>query len=86
MEDKHTLALTCCITRKRKTMAGESTKYHDLVEIMKDERENPCNLPLQYLQDITNNFSEERELGRGSFGVVYKVSINATCLYHIYRI
>lgn len=67
-------------------MAGESTKYHDLVEIMKDERDNPCNLPLQYLQDITNNFSEDRELGRGSFGVVYKVSINATCLYHIYRI
>ncbi|KAF8648321.1 hypothetical protein HU200_064902 [Digitaria exilis] len=42
------------------------------MEIMKGERENPCNLPLQYLQDITNNFSEERELGRGSFGVVYK--------------
>jgi len=29
-------------------------------------------LPLQYLIDITNNFSEKGILGRGGFGVVYK--------------
>ncbi|KAL5204178.1 hypothetical protein ABZP36_009049 [Zizania latifolia] len=27
---------------------------------------------LQILEEITNNFSDEREIGRGSFGVVYK--------------
>ena len=30
-------------------------------------------LPLQYLKDITDNFSSDREIGRGGFGVVYKV-------------
>ncbi|XP_066336798.1 uncharacterized protein [Miscanthus floridulus] len=29
-------------------------------------------LPLQYLKDITDNFSSDREIGRGGFGVVYK--------------
>ncbi|CAL5053403.1 unnamed protein product [Urochloa decumbens] len=72
MEDKHTLALTCCITRKMKLVAGESSGHHDLEKILKNQNEKPCNLPLQYLQEITNNFSEERELGRGAFGVVYR--------------
>ncbi|CAL5042253.1 unnamed protein product [Urochloa decumbens] len=72
MEDKHTLALTCCITRKTKIVAGESSGHHDLEKVLKDQNEKPCNLPLQYLQEITNNFSEERELGRGAFGLVYR--------------
>ncbi|WVZ53908.1 hypothetical protein U9M48_004794 [Paspalum notatum var. saurae] len=29
-------------------------------------------LPLHYLKDITDNFSPNREIGRGGFGVVYK--------------
>ncbi|KAJ1274779.1 hypothetical protein BS78_05G087600 [Paspalum vaginatum] len=29
-------------------------------------------LPLHYLKDITDNFSPDREIGRGGFGVVYK--------------
>lgn len=37
------------------------------------------NPKLQVLEDITNNFSHEREIGRGSFGVVYKV-----CLTYIF--
>ncbi|CAN6221022.1 unnamed protein product [Urochloa humidicola] len=72
MEDKHTLALMCCITGKTKLVAAESNEHHDLEKILKNQREKSCNLPLRYLQDITNNFSEERELGRGAFGVVYK--------------
>jgi hypothetical protein len=28
---------------------------------------------LQFVEGITGNFSNEREIGRGSFGVVYKV-------------
>jgi serine/threonine protein kinase len=30
-------------------------------------------VPLQHLKDITNNFCDERQIGRGGFGVVYKV-------------
>ncbi|KAL6868297.1 hypothetical protein ACP4OV_015142 [Aristida adscensionis] len=37
-----------------------------------DNLENKLQLPLRYLRDITDNFSPERELGRGGFGVVYK--------------
>ncbi|KAK1611041.1 hypothetical protein QYE76_034714 [Lolium multiflorum] len=29
-------------------------------------------VPLQHLKDITNNFCDERQIGRGGFGVVYK--------------
>ncbi|CAL5053402.1 unnamed protein product [Urochloa decumbens] len=72
MEDKHTLALTCCITTKTKIVAGESSGDHDQEKILNDQREKPCNLPLHYLEEITNQFSEERELGRGAFGVVYR--------------
>ncbi|EMS52610.1 Cysteine-rich receptor-like protein kinase 26 [Triticum urartu] len=32
----------------------------------------PKALPLSLLEDITNRFSEEREIGRGGFAVVYK--------------
>jgi len=31
-------------------------------------------IPFQILQEITNNFSEERKLGEGSFGDVYRVT------------
>jgi len=29
-------------------------------------------IPFQFLREITDNFSEERKLGQGAFGVVYK--------------
>jgi hypothetical protein len=32
-------------------------------------------VPLQHLKDITNNFCVERILGKGGFGVVYKVRL-----------
>ncbi|CAN6372321.1 unnamed protein product [Urochloa humidicola] len=34
--------------------------------------DGPCKLPYQLLQTITNDFSEERKLGCGTFGQVYK--------------
>ncbi|XP_073355644.1 uncharacterized protein [Aegilops tauschii subsp. strangulata] len=40
----------------------------------------PDYMPLQHLKDITNNFCNERILGRGGFGVVYKVSLMHICL------
>ncbi|XP_066357789.1 putative disease resistance protein At3g14460 isoform X3 [Miscanthus floridulus] len=34
--------------------------------------EEPISLPLHFLRSITNGFSNEQELGRGGYGVVYK--------------
>ena len=32
-------------------------------------------IPFQILREITDGFSEERKLGQGAFGVVYKVKL-----------
>ncbi|CAO2039466.1 unnamed protein product [Urochloa humidicola] len=37
-----------------------------------DGLERKLQLPLQYLKDITDNFSSDRKIGEGGFGVVYK--------------
>jgi hypothetical protein len=34
----------------------------------------PEDLPFQFISEITDDFSEERRLGEGAFGVVYKAS------------
>jgi hypothetical protein len=34
----------------------------------------PQVMPLELLREITNDFSEERRLGSGTFGTVYKAS------------
>jgi hypothetical protein len=31
-------------------------------------------LPSQFLREITDEFSDERKVGEGAFGIVYKVS------------
>lgn len=53
------------------TMKGESSRKNNM------ENNHSSALPreptLQFLQGITKNFSTEREIGRGAFGVVYKV-------------
>jgi len=33
----------------------------------------PISLPLWFMESITSNFSKEREIGSGGYGVVYKV-------------
>ncbi|TVU26783.1 hypothetical protein EJB05_29346 [Eragrostis curvula] len=55
-----------------RTMVDESSRHHYLEKILQGKSGEPCNLPLQMLRDITNNFSNKQELGRGGFGVVYK--------------
>jgi interleukin-1 receptor-associated kinase 1 len=39
----------------------------------KDPTAEPVSLPLGFLKSITNDFCHERELGKGAYGVVYKV-------------
>jgi hypothetical protein len=40
---------------------------------LQDPTAEPISLPLEFLKVITCDFSTERELGRGAYGVVYKV-------------
>ncbi|XBH65367.1 hypothetical protein VPH35_118980 [Triticum aestivum] len=41
-------------------------------EKLQDPSAIPVSLPLEFLKGITSNFSTERELGSGGYGVVYK--------------
>nr|XP_045087705.1 cysteine-rich receptor-like protein kinase 41 [Aegilops tauschii subsp. strangulata] len=43
-----------------------------LLERILNGDEEPKDLPLGLLQSITNDFSEERKIGQGGFGAVYK--------------
>ena len=45
---------------------------------LQDASETPREFTFQWLQRITNDFSEEREVGRGGFGTVYKVLLLLT--------
>jgi len=54
-------------------MVGESCRCRNLESMVQDIQAKLCKLSLELLSDITDNFSDEREIGRGGFGVVYKV-------------
>ena len=45
-----------------------------LLENILDGRSPPTELSLLVLKHITDDFSEKQEIGRGGFGVVYKVN------------
>jgi len=50
----------------------DTAAISDLELMVLDETAEPKALPLSLLEDITNNFSNDREIGRGGFAVVYK--------------
>ncbi|CAL5093120.1 unnamed protein product [Urochloa decumbens] len=53
-------------------MDGESSKHMKLDSILHDKHLNLHSLSLKDLREITNDFSDERLLGQGGFGRVYK--------------
>jgi hypothetical protein len=50
-----------------------TSSYEELENKLEDSNATPMSLPLQFLKTITCDFSTDSELGRGGFGVVYKV-------------
>ncbi|CAM0878585.1 unnamed protein product [Alopecurus aequalis] len=58
-------------------MYGESSKYDSLESILHHQSSKPHALPLQFLKEITNNFSYERILGEGGSGMVYKGALQS---------
>ncbi|KAM0876442.1 hypothetical protein ACQ4PT_036141 [Festuca glaucescens] len=53
-------------------MVGEFSRRDNREFTLQDKIASPRKLPFQYLKEITNNFSAQRVLGGGAFGVVYK--------------
>ncbi|GJN04911.1 hypothetical protein PR202_ga22493 [Eleusine coracana subsp. coracana] len=46
--------------------------HGNLESILQDPSAKPRALRFQQLKEITNNFSKDRQLGKGGFGIVYK--------------
>jgi hypothetical protein len=57
-------------------MDGEFSSRDTLESMSQHGSSGPRNLPLEYLRNITNNFSDDQLLGEGGFGMVYKVRLN----------
>jgi coatomer subunit beta' len=58
-------------------MDSETSTRHDidlLERVLLDGNAEPISVPLSLLNYITNSFSNEQQIGRGGFAVVYKVS------------
>ncbi|KAG2576250.1 hypothetical protein PVAP13_6NG015268, partial [Panicum virgatum] len=57
-------------------MDGKASAAHNYLEHMLfDGSVKPTKLPLSLLEAITNNFSDDHEIGRGGFAVVHKGTI-----------
>lgn len=53
-------------------MATQANEYCTLEELLWDDIGEPLKLNLSFLQKITNDFSRDRIVGSGAYGVVYK--------------
>lgn len=57
-------------------MHGLENQSETLVDILTDATAEPIMLSYKFLENITDNFSKDLEIGTGGFGVVYMVSCN----------
>ncbi|KAK3119812.1 hypothetical protein QOZ80_9AG0675620 [Eleusine coracana subsp. coracana] len=53
-------------------MDSETSMLKLLQKILLDETADPTDLPLSLLKSITNDFSDDLQIGYGGFAVVYK--------------
>ncbi|XP_062197398.1 probable serine/threonine-protein kinase PBL12 isoform X2 [Phragmites australis] len=53
-------------------MKGDSSRQNSMEDNSQISSAFPKEPPLEFLKDITKDFSSEREVGHGAFGVVYK--------------
>jgi serine/threonine protein kinase len=55
-------------------MDREASSEHDVLSRkLLDECTEPTRIPFSFLDEVTNGFSDDLEIGRGRFAVVYKV-------------
>lgn len=62
-------------------MEDVACKHAILEDKLEAPSATPTSLPLEFLKAITCSFADSREIGRGGYGVVYKVRI-ASCFIH----
>jgi hypothetical protein len=64
-------------------MHGQENENEALERILNDASAEPIMLSHRFLESITENFSKDREIGTGGFGVVYMVCIGLDSLANI---
>ena len=52
--------------------SGGNALHGPLYDVMRDKNAAPIRVDFEYLRDKTMNFAEERKMGSGAFGDVYK--------------
>lgn len=60
-------------------MDSEAIMYHLLERMLIDASTKPTDLPLSLLKAITNDFSDDQQIGSGGFATVYKVQVTPNC-------
>ncbi|GJN06879.1 hypothetical protein PR202_ga24649 [Eleusine coracana subsp. coracana] len=65
----------CLEAALRPPVAFQDIARNHLESMLLNESVKPRELPISLLESITNNFSDDQQIGSGGFAVVYKVSL-----------